>query len=583
MISINKFDEFCVKNKNYILIVLLILNFIITSTSVVNESVTYDEVCYAGTGTYILKTGDYSTLPSIGHAVLPLHINSIFLNFLDIDKKVWKKDCWDRGPEVIFNSGYDFRLITFLIRLPFMLISLLLAFYVYKWSTELYGLKAGFLSLFLYLFNPVIISTSRLALTDLAAATFFLIATYYFWRFNKKPSLKNLFLTGLFIGLTFLTKEIAVFLIPTYVILIMLNYKKISIKKSMSSLLLIGIITFLLIFLAYGFQIGPIASSVPTHYKDRAIKEINNKFSNNIELRDQILYIFHNVSVPAPAYIASNFFTAYHSDKGIKGYFFGEISEVGQKWWYYYPVLVFIKTPIPTIILFLLSLLYFRKIKGVVIFNELHLIIPFLINFLFFMFNQQAHSVRQIIVIFPYLFIFTGKIVNIKVRNKKTLSILLLVLLIWNLLSVILAYPAYTTYFNEFVGGPKNGHKYLLSDNLDIGQDLIRLKNFMDRNNIDKINLSYYGGIDPIYYRVYYDAMPTACFVIHANQYYEPFAANCQKKYFEDCRVRTGIVAISATNLHNRFLKNTSCFNWLKNYEPIDRLGNSIFVYNITS
>ena len=79
---------------------------------------------------YVLKTGDYSTLPSMGHAVLPFHINSIFLNFLDIDEKVWKKNCWERGPEVIFNSGYDYKLITFLVRLPFMLLSLILAFYV---------------------------------------------------------------------------------------------------------------------------------------------------------------------------------------------------------------------------------------------------------------------------------------------------------------------------------------------------------------------------------------------------------------------------------------------------------------------
>ena len=199
------------------------------------------------------------------------------------------------------------------------------------------------------------------------------------------------------------------------------------------------------------------------------------------------------------------------------------------------------------------------------------------------MFNQQAHSVRHIIVIFPYLFIFTGKIINLKVRNKKAWHIFLLILLIWNILSVIITYPAYTAYFNEFVGGPKNGHKYLLSDNLDIGQDLIRLKDFMDKKNITKINLSYYGGIDPIYYGIKYEAMPTACFVIHANRYYEPFAANCKKEYFEDCSIRTGIVAISATNLHNRFLKNTSCFDWLKNHEPIERLGNSIFVYNIAS
>lgn len=117
--------------------------------------------------------------------------------------------------------------------------------------------------------------------------------------------------------------------------------------------------------------------------------------------------------------------------------------------------------------------------------------------------------------------------------------------------------------------------------NIDLGQDLIRLKNYLDANGIAKINFSFHGGIDPKYYGIEYNYMPTTCFA-PSNKEYKPFAANCAENFAEDCSKRKGILAISVTNLQNRFLKNASCFNWLHEYEPISRLGYSIFVYNIT-
>jgi hypothetical protein len=148
------------------------------------------------------------------------------------------------------------------------------------------------------------------------------------------------------------------------------------------------------------------------------------------------------------------------------------------------------------------------------------------------------------------------------------------------LLSALFIYPYYVAYFNEFVH-PKDGYKYLSGTNVDAGQDLIRLKGFMEKNLIGKINFSFHGGIDPKDYGIEYDSMPTTCFA-PANKNYKPYAENCKENFTENCSKRKGIVAISVTNLQNRFLKNTSCFNWLHSYEPVSRLGYSIFVYNIT-
>ena len=59
----------------------------------------------------------------------------------------------------------------------------------------------------------------------------------------------------------------------------------------------------------------------------------------------------------------------------------------------------------------------------------------------------------------------------------------------WYGISSVKTYPDYLTYFNEIVGGPKKGIDYLDDSNIDWGQDLKRLKGFLDKRGINKIKL----------------------------------------------------------------------------------------------
>jgi hypothetical protein len=63
----------------------------------------------------------------------------------------------------------------------------------------------------------------------------------------------------------------------------------------------------------------------------------------------------------------------------------------------------------------------------------------------------------------------------------------------WLSLTALFAYPFYIPYFNELVGGPKNGYKYLIDSNFDWGQDAKRLKQFLDERGIQRIYLDYFG------------------------------------------------------------------------------------------
>jgi hypothetical protein len=139
-------------------------------------------------------------------------------------------------------------------------------------------------------------------------------------------------------------------------------------------------------------------------------------------------------------------------------------------------------------------------------------------------------------------------------------------LIIWYLTEVIFIAPYFISYFNESVGGAKNGYKYVVDSNLDWGQDLKRLANFVEKNNVEKIKLDYFGGGSPPY-----------CL----GEKFEPWQS-------AKGRPEAGSwLAVSLTFLQNSQgqpvpgfeRKFEDSYYWLKDKEPYARIGYSIFIY----
>ena len=577
MINKDKFKNFINKNNTIFVISLLLLIFFLGVTSIYNKSLIYDERCYVGMGKYILETGNLKTDGSIYHASLSFYLNSLFLNFLKIDTLIWEKEsCWDRGIDLIFNSGYDSKFITFIIRLSFILLSLLLGIYVYLFAKKLYGKNAGLVALSFYTFSPNILSMSGYAITDFPLICFTFITIYYFHDYINKPSINNFIIVSIMLALALLSKLTAIYLFLIFLILIIIKFRIKNLINNISKIFMISVLAFLIIFAVYGFQFDTISNVLPRHYYDAAKKEINKKFGTSI-LGNSINYVFDNVKLPAPTYFAMSGTVLFFNSQGEVGFLFENYSEPRQKWWYYYFVVFLIKTPVPLLILLLISIFYFKRIKHKNILNEFFLIVPIIILFGVFVFNQISFDIRHISTIYPFIFVFVSK--TIRLLNYKKLFFLFFALVIWYLLNSILIFPHYTAFFNEFIGF-ENSYKYLVTG-VDRGQDLIGLKNFMNNNNIRKINFSYHGSVDPKYYGINYDFMSTLCYAPFGPDY-KQYSTRCGEEFVEDCRERKGYIAISTTSLQGRLLNNRSCYAWLKKYEPIKKIGYTIFVYNIT-
>ena len=151
---------------------------------------------------------------------------------------------------------------------------------------------------------------------------------------------------------------------------------------------------------------------------------------------------------------------------------------------------------------------------------------------------------------------FVSKLVNYK---KGWLTYSIIILSLWYLLSSISIFPHYLEYFNELVGGPSNGYKYLIDSNLDWGQDLKLLKVWIDDNKVDQIKLAYWGKDNPIYRNINYQLL----------ECYKP---------------ETGLMAVSVNYLIGFSEKWAECMRWLRESDnkPIDKVAYTIFIYNVT-
>jgi hypothetical protein len=136
------------------------------------------------------------------------------------------------------------------------------------------------------------------------------------------------------------------------------------------------------------------------------------------------------------------------------------------------------------------------------------------------------------------------------------------VLLLWQCGSILHVYPAFLAYFNEAAGGPAGGARYVGDSNLDWGQDLRRLRAFVDTQQIDRIAVAYFGGSSPYY---------------ELGQRYLPWHSTLGPY--------KGWLAVSVTSWQIAQALRAShpedAYAWLQGRVPVARIGYSILVYDL--
>ncbi|MBI2057912.1 MAG: glycosyltransferase family 39 protein [Candidatus Yanofskybacteria bacterium] len=568
-------------------------------TSSWNDSLIVDEIPHIGAGYSYLVKQDMRLNPE--HPPLAKDLAAIPLLFLNLKKGAfettfWLKDLngqWEFGRKLIFGSGNNFELITRLSRLPLILFFVLSAIIVFVWAKKLYGDKAAFFALILFCFSSTVLAHSRFVTTDSAALFGVLSATYFFTRFLKNQDTKNLWFSGITLGIALLAKFSTFLLLPFFFVIaiawIWFSRGKIFenpgeylnvIKKT----IFIFLIAFAVVWTVYGLQM----LNYPAERQQSDTQQNLQTFGNRLLAEPVVWASDKSVLRPLAQYGLGLLMAAQRSAGGNTTYFLGEVSRFG--WWYYFPIVYFIKEPLAWWGLALIAVLAISfqvknlkfKVKsirnwGQEYFTELAMLLWLAIYWYTSLRSTLNIGVRHLLPIYPFTVILvSGQLVKICYKFKKlliTCNLILITLLVWYIFENLYVNPYYLTYFNQTVGGPSGGYRYVVDSNLDWGQDLKRFADWVKKNNIPKIEFDYFGWADPYYYLGNrYEALNGTKYLNAVD-----FAAKNQTD---------GWLAVSVSFLQSSQGSPDQYkpvnYLWLQKHTPVTTIGNSIFVYKIS-
>ncbi len=581
------------RTTNVIVAVLLVFVFVIAVASIRDDSFTFDETAHVAAGYSYLTQKDYRLNQE--HPPLIKDLAAFPLLFLkpvfpgDIPSWTQKEPSqwwtqFDFATNFLYRSGNDPDKILLFSRIPMILILILLGFFIFKIARELFGNRTALLALFLFSFSPTFLGHGRLVTTDVGAALGVLTATYYFIKALQNPTLKNIIIAGIVFGIAELLKFSLILLIPFFVILAFIwglvssQHTKHEISRfaytsrCLCYLILIMIIGYILVWGVYLYHTW----NYPLENQIREVKSILSPPAEDIVVQLAEKPILR----PLSQYLLGVSMVFQRVSGGNTAYFMGEVSSAG--WKSYFPVVYAIKEPLAFhILLFvaiLLAILQLRKIRLADTkeklkshFLELAMLLFIVIYWIVSIKGNLNIGVRHLLPVFPFTILLVSKTIIQWFRPPylKTKKIFLLIMLLWQIYSVINVYPYFLTYFNELAGGPENGYKFVVDSNLDWGQDLKRLTKWIQENKIDKIYLDYFGGGNPEYY---------------LKEKYAPWKGVNNPSNLPD----GSYLAVSVSQMQGGraekvkdFNQNSSFYKWLNHYTPVAEIGHSIFVYRI--
>ncbi len=372
---------------------------------------------------------------------------------------------WDFGRRFLFSQNAD--QLLFWGRVPAVLLSLGLAVLVMLWAGRLWGTAAGLLALALYAFDPTITAHAQFVTTDVGLAFFATLFLFLLRRYLAAPSWQRLLLSGVALGLALGAKFSALFLLPVVVLLLgaaaWLGREG---DQRTSTRLLSGAGT-------VGLLTGVAAVVL------------------------WALYFF-----PADPWFYFRGLQTVHQDHNpdYPSYLMGELRKGG--WVYYLLVAWLVKTPLASLLLLIAATVAFFFGKRAQWLDEAFLVVPALAFFIGYSLTADNLGVRYLIPCFPFFFIFTARLAPAIGSGRRWGGVILALLLTWYPAEFAAIWPDHLSYFNQIAGGYRGGTEWLDDSNVDWGQGLIQLRQYLKDHAIQDYRLCYFGSADPGYYGI---------------------------------------------------------------------------------
>jgi hypothetical protein len=566
-----------------IVFVLLLIMFITMFAVARGDSGTTDEVAHIPAGYTYLKALDYRLNPE--HPPLVKVIAAIPLQFLHLrgpfsDWSWQAANQWEAGWNFIYEQGNNADQILIYARTPMMILTLILGLVIFFWVRSKFGNKVALIILLFFTFEPNFIAHGHLVTTDVAATLGFTIGVWGFVNFLEKKTWGSLLLAGLLFGIAQCLKFSCILLLPILFLILIVkvvmerretpwfsNFGRLFGKSLLG--LIFGFIVVWIIYTPFVWNMTP-----ATEHK--VIEEnLSPQDPRTLGFRNALHKLEGNrVTRPIAHYVMGLSYIFSRTAGGNATFAIGHFSDKGIKW--YFPVAWLLKIPLPItfLIIYGIIILITRGIRGPTDAWLLWIVfIPVAIYWLVTLQGSLNIGIRHLFPTMPFIYLFIARTIY-PILNPEFFAlsgfaliapeVTLIILAVWFVIGSIATYPSYLGYFNELtIGRPKN--EFLVDSNLDWGQDLKRLTNYVNQHpEIDKLHIDYFGGGVPSYY-----IDPSRLIDWHSDQ-----------------GPATGWFAISSTFFQFSkmygVMEGKWDYSWLEPFKPVENFGGSIMLYHIT-
>ncbi len=375
---------------------------------------------------------------------------------------------WDSEQGLAANAksvGID--QMIFLMRLgnlPFFLLS---CWVVYSWSSHAFGRPIAVIATGLYTLLPTTLADAGLATTDMALTATVGAAFFATLLWAEKPTMLRSIQLGVFVALACLSKFTALGYIPVAVCLALILHLAVGwpgwkrlwelTKQRTPTLVCAMVVAAFLIWGAYWFSYGTAR------------------------------ILGDNYNVPAPEFFNGIRMAVHHNRAGHEAYLFGEFRMHG--WWYYFPVVFALKTPIAFLLLCTVgTFVCVRECARSTYLMPLAFALGIMVP------AMRSHidiGVRHIEPIYIGLAIVAALgLQQLLLWSPKGLVAGLSAgaLTIWMVVSVAIYHPDYIGYVNALAGkAPEN---IIVDSNIDWGQDLKLLARRLHELGVQEFSMS---------------------------------------------------------------------------------------------
>lgn len=534
-----------------------------------DRSATWDEPIHLTAGYAAAAAQDFRVDPSHPPllrmwAALPLlAMESVRFDAAAIDAAApasWLPSAYGFAHRFMYRENDADRMLT-AARAMIVLLGIVLGVLVFWWAREWLGLVPAAGAIILFTLEPNLQAHASLVTTDLGLTTFLFGAVYFLWRTCQRVTRLNVAAAAAFAALAAASKFSAVVLAPIVFVLLAIAVARRTVPWRVAGgvgvlMLAAGVAG---IWTAYGFTFLP--SDSPAWAFNVAGGEVASRHPSLAALATWV-----NDHRLLPNAYTQGFLYSQSSAAAMPSFLAGARSADG--WWYYLPVAFLIKTPIALLLLLAAGVIVsVTRPQAFGVQSLAFVFVPIAAYAVVAMASGINLGLRHLLPIYPFVLLAAAAAIKtLAATRARWVPVSFAVLAVAGVGEFARAYPYTLTFFNQFVGGPAEGYRYLADSNLGWGGNLKRLKAWMDRSGVRHINLAYFGQADPAYYGIDCTHLPGA----------PGFAIDAI------ARPRLpGYVAVSPTIMHGVY----SPPEWRLFYEPFARLqpaaviGDSLRIY----